>query len=377
MEVSSSDDDSDLYALFQVLVAGGAKIQGGAPVETTDGRKPLLVLQESNSVEFTLDDGNCLKDFKGSIIKVKGIAMGLRLCAINSQDVRGWPRWIVERKLADSTTACPMTCEFFQCAATQSLIDDSVEHCVGKKAVVAGTTPAAIALANLLVAEGADVAILDSDPTAVADSVIADQFHTVGQMEFAKRSVKGFAVELADATAVHAAVDAVLGDFGSVDILINAAVSGGSFVVNGATNAVDFLEDFDKHFGQNVGSAINVSKAVLEKAMVPAKAGCCITLSYAMGREGAALAEPSPMSFGFGYSMQAVEALTRCWADENDDAGVRCNILMCGRMQNDGLPEDALAEVLEPSHLKKGLLVCLDTDGLNGEVVDAMAESKR
>eukprot|EP01051_Picozoa_sp_SAG22_P018159 SAG22_NODE_2977_length_2056_cov_2.321410_3_plen_217_part_00 len=192
------------------------------------------------------------------------------------------------------------------------------------------------------------------------------------------------------------AVDAIVAEFETVDILVNAVVVGSELTVSGSTATVDFLEDLDQHFGKNVGrcegrqfgqaggregpkmhgwwldgwvggcpltglsggpavgcfcsswgarSAVNVTKAVLAKAMVPAQRGCIITISYPMGREAGGLAEAGPMSFGFGCSMQALETLTRCWAAENDmvgdmAGGIRCNILVGGRMAADGLPED-------------------------------------
>ena len=75
-----------------------------------------------------------------------------------------------------------MTCHFFPCDKTQQIIDDSVEHCVGKKVLVAGSSAAGIAIATLLAAEGADVAIIDAETASATAKVIEDQFHTVGQV---------------------------------------------------------------------------------------------------------------------------------------------------------------------------------------------------
>lgn len=379
VEIAASEDETELYELFKVLVAGGAQIEGGASTEVTELRKPLTILQESNTaVEFSLDDDNCLKDFKGSVLKVKGVAMGMKLCTINDMDVKGWPRWCAELRLADPTTETPVTCYFYPCSATQQVIDESVEHCIGKKAIVAGCSAAGIAIANLLAAEGADVAIIDTDSGAATDKLIEDQFHTVGQMEFAKRLIKGYDADVSNEAAVADAVDAVLSDFGQIDILVNAFITGAELNVSGATQAVDFLEDFDKHFGKNVGAAIVVTKAVISKAMVPAKAGCVISVTYPTGREVGGLAEATPMSFGFAYSMQALETMTRCWAAENEDTGIRCNILIAGRMEGDELPApDMLVTIEPPSHFKQALLIALDTDSLNGELIDAPSESRR
>ena len=68
---------------------------------------------------------------------VKGIAMGLKLGSINDTDVLGWPRNFVEMQL-QTTKQLPATCSFFSCEHTQQVIDETVEHCVGKTAVVTG-----------------------------------------------------------------------------------------------------------------------------------------------------------------------------------------------------------------------------------------------
>jgi hypothetical protein len=173
-----------LFGLFKVLIGAKfhgkgrvsniATIAGGAPTEVDKRRKPLQVLQTSNTMknwstgaEYKLDDDNCLADFGGSLLKVKGIAIGLRLGAINDVEIFGWPRPFVEQQFKD-TTQLPITCSFYTCEKTQLVVDETIEHSLGKVAVVVGACGAiGRAAAQILAVDGADVALIDADAAAV------------------------------------------------------------------------------------------------------------------------------------------------------------------------------------------------------------------
>ena len=314
LEVSAKDDDSSaLYKLFRALISAGATINGGAPKETDRGRKPLEVIQTSNEVEFTLDDDNCLKDFKGSLLKAKGIAMGLKLGSVNDVDTLGWPKWAIENECR-VTTKLPMTCKFFTCDSTQQVIDESVEHCVGKVAVVTGVCgEITSALAAILAAEGADVALIDESSQDAIDSVVTklidDQFGGVAQMEFAKRKIIGYGdVRANDDGSIGSAIDRILGDFGKIDILINGVTSSSSLTVSSATSPADFMSDVENAVGTIVGSYTSTTNAVLQKAMVPASSGCVVGISYCMGRESIDLASEE-------YQVRKPPSWPRSWAN--------------------------------------------------------------
>jgi hypothetical protein len=86
-------DQLNLYRFVQALQEAGAVVEGGASKELTEGGHHLTVLQDgdqSTGVEFTLDQDNCIKDFKGSLLKAKGISIGPKLDMIN--DVRARTR---------------------------------------------------------------------------------------------------------------------------------------------------------------------------------------------------------------------------------------------------------------------------------------------
>ena len=85
--------------------------QGGADPGTTEGAHTLKVLQDGSrtELEYALDANNCLKDFKGTLLKAKGITVGLKLAVINDTNVLGWPAWMLDFKVQDPETQWPMT----------------------------------------------------------------------------------------------------------------------------------------------------------------------------------------------------------------------------------------------------------------------------
>ena len=182
---------------------------------------------------------------------VKGIAMGLKLGSINDTDVLSWPRNFVEMQL-QTTKQLPATCSFFSCEHTQQVIDETVEHCVGKTAVVTGAaSELGLAVSKMLAAEGANVALIDENKDVVdgiTDFMVESSFGGTPQMEFAGRNIKSYGGVIArDATSISAAVDAILEDFGKIDILINAAEPHAEpFVLSGATTAAEFIGDINK-----------------------------------------------------------------------------------------------------------------------------------
>ena len=80
-----------------------------------------------------------------------------------------------------------MTCTFFTCDSTQQVIDESVEHCVGKVAVVTGVCgEITIDSAAILADEDANVAFIDESSqdaiNSVVTKVIDGRFGGVAQM---------------------------------------------------------------------------------------------------------------------------------------------------------------------------------------------------
>ena len=96
VEISVHKNDEEggfrFCRFMERLYAGGAKVEGDAPAEV-ESMHGLTILQDgerADGVEFKIDDDNCITDFKGSMLKSKGITLGLKLGKINSTVVLGW-----------------------------------------------------------------------------------------------------------------------------------------------------------------------------------------------------------------------------------------------------------------------------------------------
>ncbi len=194
VEVNPMDDDPKgvlQYKFIARLLAAGAKIEGGPDASTTEGAHTLKILQDGDrtSLEYTLDANNCLKDFKGTLLKAKGITVGLKLAVINETEVLGWPGWMIDLLVQDEETQWPMTAGFRACANTIMLETDSDEqHATGKVVVVTGASKGlGKQVALTLAEEGANVAMLArnaADLETARLEIIGEVFGGVPQMEF-------------------------------------------------------------------------------------------------------------------------------------------------------------------------------------------------
>lgn len=144
----------------------------------------------------------------------------------------------------------------------------------GKIAIVTGSgTGIGEAAALRLAEEGACVAIFERRP---------EQGLSVARMLSDKGYVARFhEVDVSDETQVSAAVDAVVGEFGKIDILINNAAILGSPEL---THALA-LEDWKQVFSVNVDGYFLCSKHVL-RHMVEARRGAIVNVSSVYGLMG-------------------------------------------------------------------------------------------
>jgi hypothetical protein len=194
VEVNPMDDDPTGAAQYKViakLLESGATITGGPDASTTEGAHTLKLLQDGDrgDLEYTLDANNCLKDFKGTLLKAKGIAVGLKLAVINDTDVLGWPAWMIDLMVQDPETQWPMTVGFKACAQTIMLETDADEqHAAGKVVVVTGaSTGRGKQVCLTMLEEGANIAMLArtaADLEAARLEIIGEVFGGVPQMEF-------------------------------------------------------------------------------------------------------------------------------------------------------------------------------------------------
>ncbi len=188
------------------------------------------------------------------------------------------------------------------------------------------------ATARLLAAEGAKVAVLDL-ATDAAEEVAAE---LVGS----GAAAKAYSVDVSDAGSVEAAVDALAGDLGRPQLLVNSAGIGG------------FARSEEEDPGRWAAIiAVNLTGTFLM---------CRYTLPFLLDGGGAIVNIASnagimgqPFSAAYCASKGGVVNLTRALAVEYVDRGVRVNCVAPGGMRTPltkgfRLPEGADLDVLRP-----------------------------
>ncbi|KQO62114.1 SDR family NAD(P)-dependent oxidoreductase [Curtobacterium sp. Leaf261] len=171
-------------------------------------------------------------------------------------------------------------------------------------------------LAERFVAEGCRVAALDlafpdADPDADPDvDEAADPTGTarVGTLE-------EFPCDVSDPDSVQAAVDAVVGRFGTVDVLVNNA----GINVDGPVSDLDW-RSWQRCFDVNVGGVFLMSKAVAEVMKASGTDGHRIINAASF-----AAIVPSVGSAAYASSKAAVVQLTRVLASELGPWGITVN----------------------------------------------------
>ncbi|MFE6774936.1 SDR family NAD(P)-dependent oxidoreductase [Streptomyces sp. NPDC057702] len=176
------------------------------------------------------------------------------------------------------------------------------------------------AVATAFAAEGDTVVIADRDAQRVQDTARALGVH-------------GRTLDITDESAIAAELDAIQGEFGPVEVLVNNA---GLLTVHGA-----LLElpggDLDTILRTNVVGTFLVTQHVARR-MVDAKlAGTIVNISSIGGRQ------PTPGMGGYESSKAAVDALTRWAAIELAAHGIRVNAVAPGPVLTEmlaaGMPE--------------------------------------
>ena len=192
------------------------------------------------------------------------------------------------------------------------------------------------AICEQLAAEGVDnIAVCDLQADWCAETVEA--------VKALGRNAEGFAMNVADAASVEAAVNAVLARFGQIDICVNnAGITKDGLIMRMGEAEWDAVLDI------NLKGAFLVTKAV-SKAMMKARTGSIVNIASIIGLMGNA------GQANYAASKGGLIAFTKSCAREFAGRGIRVNAIAPGLIQSkmtDVLPDDVKAKMLEAIPMK-------------------------
>ncbi|MDQ1582498.1 MAG: hypothetical protein QOF36_552 [Microbacteriaceae bacterium] len=166
--------------------------------------------------------------------------------------------------------------------------------------VTGGASGIGAAIAHRLGEQGASVAVLDLNPDDAADGVFAVQ------------------ANVADDASVRTAIDAVIGKFGRLDIVINNAGIGAQ-----GTVADNSDEEWHRAYDINVLGIVRVSRAALPHLRTSPAAAIVNTCSVAAN-------VGLPQRALYSATKGAVLSLTRAMAADHLREGIRVNCVNPG-----------------------------------------------
>jgi len=186
---------------------------------------------------------------------------------------------------------------------------------------------------------------------AIAEAYAAEGAHVVVTAARQRREIEDVAARLggkavladmSDPGAVRTLVDAVVADFGRIDILVNNAARGMKFVNERfMTEPMPFWEADPDAWRMVVDTNVNgvflMTRAVIPH-MLRHRSGRIINISInqeTMRRKGF-----SP----YGPSKAALESMSQIWAQELEGTGITLNVLLPGGATNTGMIPDAFPE---------------------------------
>jgi NAD(P)-dependent dehydrogenase (short-subunit alcohol dehydrogenase family) len=183
----------------------------------------------------------------------------------------------------------------------------------GKVAIVTGAASGiGRAAALLFAAEGARVALVDRDASALA-ATLAE----IGHGPAANAGVQALDLDVTDARAVAIAAGRIVAEWGRIDVLLTAAGISGS----GAAAADTAEEDWDRILAVNAKGTFLWIKAVLPHMT---RGGSIVTVASQLARAG------GRANAAYVASKGAVISLTRSVALDYAAQGIRANVLLPG-----------------------------------------------
>lgn len=177
--------------------------------------------------------------------------------------------------------------------------------------VTGGAQGIGLAIAQRCAQAGAAVALWDYRADAIASAVQQVADHV------ARAEVAGFVVDVADFSAVQAALQATLARFGRIDGLVNNAGVTADAQLTRMTEA-----QFDRVIGVNLKGVFNCTRAGVDALI--ASGGAIVNISSIVGLSG---------NFGqtnYAAAKAGVLGMSKTWARELGRKGVRSNAVCPG-----------------------------------------------
>ena len=209
----------------------------------------------------------------------------------------------------------------------------------GKVAIITGASRGiGSGIAKIFAQHGAQVAFTYSSS---AESALALEKELLA---FGSKA-KGYQSNAANYDEAHQLVDAVITDFGTVDILINnAGITKDNLLMRMSE------EDFDKVIEINLKSVFNMTKAV-QKIMLKNRAGSIINMRSVVGVKGNA------GQANYAASKAGMIGFTKSIALELGSRNIRCNAIAPGFIETEmtaKLNEDVVKGWRDAIPLKRG-----------------------
>ncbi len=209
----------------------------------------------------------------------------------------------------------------------------------GKVAIITGASRGiGKGIAEIFAKNGANIAFTYSSSAASALE-LENQLNQMGV------KAKGYQSDAADFEQAHLFVEAVIADFGTVDILINnAGITKDNLLMRMSE------DDFDKVIDVNLKSVFNMTKAI-QKLFLKQRAGSIINMSSVVGVKGNA------GQTNYAASKAGVIGFTKSVALELGSRNIRCNAIAPGFIETEMtaiLNEDVVKGWRESIPLKRG-----------------------
>lgn len=209
----------------------------------------------------------------------------------------------------------------------------------GKIAIITGATRGiGRGIAQVFAEQGANIAFTYSSSAQAAEELEAE-LTALGV------KAKGYQSNAADFAAAQELVDAILVEFGNVDILINnAGITKDNLLMRLSES------DFDTVIEVNLKSVFNMTKAV-QRTMLKNRKGSIINMSSVVGVKGNA------GQTNYAASKAGVIGFSKSVALELGSRNIRCNVIAPGFIETEmtaKLGEDVVKGWTDAIPLKRG-----------------------